>query len=142
MIIVGIDGSEGSDRALRFAIHEASIRDIPLRAVTVWHVPSSMYAGGWVGTAIETDTLEQDARELAERQIARVGRFGGVDRELVVREGNAASVLIEEAKGADMLVVGSRGLGGFRGLLLGSVSQQCAHHAACPIVIVPGGEGG
>jgi nucleotide-binding universal stress UspA family protein len=54
----------------------------------------------------------------------------------VVREGQPARVLLDEARDADLLVVGSRGLGGFRGLLLGSVSQQCAHHAACPLVIV------
>jgi nucleotide-binding universal stress UspA family protein len=55
----------------------------------------------------------------------------------VVREGSASHVLLEEAADADLLVVGSRGLGGFRGLLLGSVGQQCAHHAPCPLVIVP-----
>jgi len=54
-------------------------------------------------------------------------------------EGTAAAALVEESRGADLLVVGSRGLGGFRGLLLGSVGQQVAHHAACPVVIVPHG---
>jgi nucleotide-binding universal stress UspA family protein len=57
--------------------------------------------------------------------------------ERVVREGQPAEVLVEAAEDADLLVVGSRGLGGFRGLLLGSVGQQCAHHARCPVVIVP-----
>jgi nucleotide-binding universal stress UspA family protein len=63
-----------------------------------------------------------------------------VDVASVVRQGQAADVLLEEARGADLLVVGSRGLGGFTGLLLGSVSQQCAHHATCPVAIVPSGE--
>ena len=65
------------------------------------------------------------------------GRAAGVEVETVVREGAPAGVLLEEAQDAELLVVGSRGLGGFRGLLLGSVGQQCAHHAPCPVVIVP-----
>ena len=60
--------------------------------------------------------------------------------ELIGCEGNAATEVVDKSKGADMLVVGSRGLGGFRGLLLGSVSQQCAPHAHCPVVIVPAEE--
>jgi nucleotide-binding universal stress UspA family protein len=60
-----------------------------------------------------------------------------VRHDVVVREGNAAAVLVAESQGAEMLVVGSRGRGGFSGLLLGSVSQQAAHHATCPVVIVP-----
>jgi len=60
----------------------------------------------------------------------------GLDVESVVREGAPAGVLLDEAQDAELLVVGSRGLGGFRGLLLGSVSQQCTHHAPCPVVIV------
>ncbi len=65
----------------------------------------------------------------------------GVPITSIAREGQAAEVLVTEAKGAELLVVGSRGLGGFRGLLLGSVSQQCAHHASCPVLIVPSANG-
>jgi nucleotide-binding universal stress UspA family protein len=63
----------------------------------------------------------------------------GVSVTPILREGQAADVLVAEAREADLLVVGSRGLGGFKGLLLGSVSQQCAHHAACPVAIIPNG---
>ena len=63
-----------------------------------------------------------------------------VVRQLIVCEGNAATELVDKSKGVDMLVVGSRGLGGFRGLLLGSVSQQCAQQTHCPVVIVPAEE--
>jgi len=63
----------------------------------------------------------------------------GVSVTRILRQGHAAQVLVAEAHDADLLVVGSRGLGGFKGLLLGSVGRQCAHHAACPVVIVPNG---
>jgi nucleotide-binding universal stress UspA family protein len=66
----------------------------------------------------------------------------GVEVTTVVRQGQAADAICEEAEGADLLVVGSRGYGGFRGLLLGSVSQQCAHFAPCPVLIVPNGRSG
>ena len=104
-IVVGIDGSAGSVRALEFALAEARLRGASVKAVEVWHVPAAVYSGGGLAP--------------------------------VVREGQPADVLCAEAGGAKLLVVGSRGLGGFRGLLLGSVGQQCAHHARCPVVIVP-----
>jgi len=82
----------------------------------------------------------EDASELLERVIAEVATEGDRDVEISrsVVEGSAASALVAAAESADLLVIGSRGLGGFRGLLLGSVSQQCAHHASCPVVIVRG----
>jgi nucleotide-binding universal stress UspA family protein len=84
------------------------------------------------------EELAAGARRTLERALADAGdRTAGVDVEPVVREGAPARVLLEEADDADLLVVGSRGLGGFRGLLLGSVSQQCSHHAPCPVVVVP-----
>jgi nucleotide-binding universal stress UspA family protein len=138
-IVVGIDGSEGSREALRFAAAEAKLRNDRLVAVSAWHVPTALYAGAGSGfvAPVEEEDLSGAARRAVEAELAEVlGADAGVD--LVMREGNAAHVLIEESTDATMLVVGSRGHGGFTGLLIGSVGQQCAAHAHCPVVIVHG----
>jgi nucleotide-binding universal stress UspA family protein len=139
MIVVGIDGSEGSARALDFAAEEARMRNRPLRIVAAWQAYFPVYAGGLVAPPpVVPEELEKTTRSDAEEQAAEVlERHAGVSSDVVVREGSASAVLVEESKGADMLVVGSRGRGGFTGLLLGSVSQQASHHATCPVVIVP-----
>lgn len=139
-VVVGIDGSEGSTRALRFALDEARARDAQLRVVSAWHVPPMLYGSGWGMVAVPPDKSEFEtiARTALEKSLEAVGaETDGVSVTRVVREGQAADVLCEEASGADLLVMGSRGLGGFGGLLLGSVSQQCAQHAPCPVAIVP-----
>ena len=107
--------------------------------VGVWHVPVTAYGGAMVAPDPGlVDELEPQMRRVVERVLEDAGdAAAGLDVETVVREGAPVGVLLEEAQDADLLVVGSRGLGGFRGLLLGSVSQQCAHHAPCPVVIVP-----
>jgi len=139
-IVVGVDGSEGSLQALRFAAEEARFRNGQLETVAVWEYPAGLYAGeGWA--VATTEALDQ-ARVHAERSLAAaVDGLGpaleGVRVEQRVIEGRPAAALLKQAEGADLLVVGSRGHSGFVGLLLGSVSQQCAHHAPCPVVIVP-----
>jgi nucleotide-binding universal stress UspA family protein len=85
-----------------------------------------------------TDALGRDASEFVTREVERVrAEAGDVEIEARPIEGPAASVIVEAAKGADLLVLGTRGHGGFSGLLLGSVSQQVSHHAPCPLVLVP-----
>jgi nucleotide-binding universal stress UspA family protein len=135
-IVVGVDGSEHSDHALDWAINEAKRRGARLRIVAAWHIPITVYSGpGYIPTAGSKETFEEIAKEAADAAVRRV-QDAGVIADSVVREGQAAEVLLEEAASRDMLVVGSRGHGGFAGLLLGSVSAQCAHHARCPLVIV------
>jgi nucleotide-binding universal stress UspA family protein len=137
-IVVGVDGSEGSARALQFALDEARLRGANLKAVSAWHVPAIVYEAGWVPAEIDLDEYPKFAQEALAKALADGGaETSGVEVTTVISKGQAADVLCAEAKGADLLVVGSRGLGGFRGLMLGSVSQQCAHHAPCPIAIVP-----
>lgn len=136
-IVVGVDGSEGAVAALRFAIEEARLRGCGVRAVAAWHIPAAAVDSGLVPIPIDAGDYEQLATATLERTLERAGDAGGVAITPVVRRGQAAEVLVEAARDADLLVVGSRGRGGFRGLLLGSVSQQCAHHARCPVVIVP-----
>jgi len=136
-IVVGVDGSENAREALAWAIREAAAHGDRLRVVTTWHLPAVVY--GAPGLAMpDTPTLEgleAAARDIAEAAAAEA-RAGGVEADAVVREAQAADALIDLAADADLLVVGSRGHGGFTGLLLGSVSAQCAHHAPCPVMIV------
>ena len=138
MIVVGIDGSESAAHALRFAALEASLRDTELLIVAVWNVSGAYYASEAMAPAIPIEEFELSMRAAAERQLEKcLAEYPDVKRHLIVTEGTPSQVLVEKSERADMLVVGSRGLGGFRGLMLGSVSQQCAHHANCPVVIVP-----
>lgn len=139
-IVVGVDGSSESKAALRWALDEARLRQAKLRCVHAWLFPSVTGPNG-VATRLAAEvfeTLRDDADELLESVIADVVSETDADVEIVrsVVEGPPATALIAASDGADLLVVGSRGLGGFRGLLLGSVGQQCVHHASCPVVIV------
>jgi nucleotide-binding universal stress UspA family protein len=137
-IVVGVDNSDGAWRALTWAIDEAKVRHARLEVVHVWHypyVPSAPYSPV---PPIPNETLESDARAVLDRILASVDTSGldePIERVLVC-DGDAAG-LLAAAKDADLLVVGSRGRGGFAGLLLGSVSQAVSHHAPCPVVIVP-----
>jgi nucleotide-binding universal stress UspA family protein len=137
-IVVGVDGSEESKAALRWAIEEARLRNAAVRAVHSWSVYPAIYPGTPI-RASDWEELRAAADEFVEHFAADVvGDTAGVELTAVAVQGDrtAARCLVVAAEGADLLVVGSRGLGGFRGLLLGSVSQQCAHHAPCPVVIV------
>lgn len=135
-IVVGVDGSESAREALRWAIAEARVRNATVEAVYAWHQP---FATGYaeMGELYGLEHFEKEAQEALDSAVDAVDASGipPVERRLVT--GGAASALVEEAKGASLLVVGSRGRGGFSGLLLGSVSQQAAHHAPCPTVIIP-----
>ena len=141
MIVVGVDGSKCSHSALRFALNEARIRQAKLRIVVVWHVPLAAYGAGWAPPPPHlVEDSEAAANDILEEALQLVkDDAGSVEIESVVREGQSAQILIEEAEKAELLVIGSRGRGGFRELMLGSVSQQCAHHALCPVTIVRAG---
>jgi nucleotide-binding universal stress UspA family protein len=136
VIVVGIDGSAGSRAALRFAAQEAGLRRTDLTVVSVWQVPAGVYLQPTY-VELDLDVLQGAAKDVAEQEVVDVmgaERAKGV--EVLMREGNPAQALVEASHDAEMLVVGSRGHGGFAGLLLGSVSQQCAAHASCPVVVV------
>jgi nucleotide-binding universal stress UspA family protein len=140
MIVVGVDDSEGATEALRFAFEEARLRQARLCAVHAWQFG---YIGAWgIEGAVPVLGAERgEHRRTAEAALEATIRKaipdpGDVEVQCRVLEGAAAAVLVEESRVADLLVVGSRGHGGFAQLLLGSVSQQCAHHAECPVVIV------
>jgi nucleotide-binding universal stress UspA family protein len=140
-IIVGVDGSTEAQRALEWALREAAVRGARVRAVHAYEIPvayTGYHAGGVMISPELTERAQEEAEQLLEKVIAAVEVPEGVhvQRE-VVADLQPAQALIAQSKDADMLVVGSRGRGGFTGLLLGSVSQQCVHHATCPVVVVP-----
>lgn len=135
-IVVGVDGSDASVDALRWALQEARLRAARVVAVYVWLFPSlGLRPAG--ASPPGFDELWRSAGELLDESVGAVAESAeGVEIERVVVEGAPSEQLTAIAADAEMLVLGSRGLGGFAGLLLGSVSQQCAHHARCPVVIV------
>jgi len=136
-IVVGVDASDHARRALDWAAAEASLRSATLVVVHAWHVPVTAYPT-FTMPLIDSDALQHVAEDtLRSVTEAFAARESGVVLEQRVVEGPAAQALLHEAEDAAMLVVGSRGHGGFAGLLLGSVSQQVVHHARCPVVIVP-----
>jgi nucleotide-binding universal stress UspA family protein len=136
-IVVGIDGSEESREAFRWALEEAKLRKATLRAVHAWRDPYTVPPGYGPPEDFDFESLRGEAEQFVHAEVLEVaGESSDVTIEEVAAEGAAASVLVEAAKGADLLVVGSRGHGGFTGLLLGSVSQQSAHYAPCPVVII------
>jgi nucleotide-binding universal stress UspA family protein len=143
-VVVGVDGSRGSSEALHWAIAEAGLRKTPLRAVHAWiyvqpPVPPLI---GYPYSVEDVDSIVDERRQAAEQVLERatteLAEAHGIEIERILAEGPAARVLIEAVGADDLLVVGSRGHGGFTSLLLGSVSQQCALHAPCPVVIVRG----
>jgi nucleotide-binding universal stress UspA family protein len=137
-IVVGIDGSSGSAAALRFALEEARIRGAELKAVSAWHIPPAIYGSGWAPPSPDVDEFRKLAESTLSTSIEDAGAAeSGVTVTPILREGHPVDVLVAESGRADLLVVGSRGIGGFKGLLLGSVSQQCAQHSKCPVIVVP-----
>jgi nucleotide-binding universal stress UspA family protein len=140
VIIVGVDRSAGAEEALRFAFEEAQLRGATLRAVHAWqfgYIGAPSLEGAVPVLGAELDAHRSAAGAVLDAMVREaIPEAGDIRIERRVVEGAAAAVLVEESRGADLLVVGSRGHGGFAQLLLGSVSQQCAHHAECPVVIV------
>ena len=140
MIVVGVDGSESSRDALEWALAEARLRSVPVHVIGAWHVEPMAYAPGVVVPLVDASFRDSVRRatedDVAAAIAAATNGSHDVPIEAHVVEGGATEVLVEAAKKADLLVVGSRGRGSFSSLLLGSVSQQSAQHAPCPVVIV------
>jgi nucleotide-binding universal stress UspA family protein len=135
-VIVGIDGSKGSRRALEWAVQEARMRGATLDVIYAWHYP--YFAAMPTGAAIiDSEMLQEAADRIVEDALAEVDTTDVVVERHVVG-GPAAMVLVDRSADADLVVVGSRGRGGFAGLVLGSISQQVASHAHCPVTIVRG----
>ena len=135
-IVAGVDGSEASIAALRSAIDEASFRGVGVDAIHVWSLPALSGAEALGSIPLPWEELESSAHTIVNETIAKVDAHGVAIKPIVV-QGSTAHVLIEHTANAPMLVVGSRGTGGFVGLLVGSVAHQVLHHAPCPVLVVP-----
>jgi nucleotide-binding universal stress UspA family protein len=138
-ITVGIDGSEHSVKALEWAIREAAVQHSPVTVLTVHVVPMD----GWTGSpytlpidATDLKKAEQTAEEMTLKVTSQLGGTQPASVKVRAVSGFPAQELIEASRDADLIVVGSRGSGGFTKLLLGSVSSQVVHHAHCPVVVV------
>jgi nucleotide-binding universal stress UspA family protein len=138
-ILVGIDGSHHSERALEWAMKEAALRHQPLKVLAVHPVTT-----GWTGHAVpypeDADLVEPTraaAQEVTDKVLAGLGEARPESVTVEAVSGIPAEAILDAAADADMIVLGSRGTGGFARLALGSVSAQVAHHARCPVVIVP-----
>ena len=136
-IVAGVDGSPASIMALRWAVHQAELTGGRVDAVIAWEFPIAAGGLGWAPTSglDNTDYSELATKSLS-AAVAEVSPRPGIVVHQVVMEGNAAQVLLDAAKDADLLVVGNRGHGGFADALIGSVSVRCLHHATCPVVVV------
>lgn len=141
-ILVGVDGSSHSSQALEWAAREAAARNVPLTVLAVHQdvVGYTGYAFGYVDERELADQARQVAKEQADKVLAQLDEAARPPS-VIVRgaTGLTADVLLRAAADADLLVVGSRGAGGFSRLLLGSVALCVTRHARCPVVVVPAG---
>jgi nucleotide-binding universal stress UspA family protein len=139
-IVVGVDGSAHALRALEWAMREAAIRHAELTVLTVNPAMASPWTGHQLTMPGEAQAKEQ-SRQAIEKAVAQAAQEIGdpqpVSVTVTVFSGFPAKSLIDASRGADLVVIGSRGAGGFESLLLGSISSQVVHHADCPVVIVP-----
>jgi nucleotide-binding universal stress UspA family protein len=133
-IVVGVDGSALSTNALEFAIEETQLRHGHLHVTYAYPSMEKPVTGSTGKDYYEQ--VEAEARTFMEGIMSGAPSTEGVDVEWLAVPGNPAEVLIEASSGAALLVVGSRGVGGFKGLMMGSVSTQCVHHSHCPVLVV------
>lgn len=140
-IVVGVDGSPSSLAALRWAVRQAELTGGTVDAIVAWRMPASVAGYGFAPVAMsDRSDMEQIAQRALDEAISKVaGPGGGPPIRRVVVQGFPAPVLLRASVGADLLVLGSRGHGGFSGALLGSVGQHCVRHAHCPVVIIRDG---
>jgi nucleotide-binding universal stress UspA family protein len=138
--VVGVDGSEESRAALRWAADQAVAQGARLEVVCAWDLPFSGLATSYSPEPAglpdpgEVARRAQSALDQTLREV--LGGDMPVDIERVVEAGDPAAVLLRRSEGADMLVVGSRGHGGFNRLLIGSVSEKCVRHATCSVIVI------
>lgn len=141
-VIVGVDGSQSSLRAAQWAVTEAAIRGCAVRMISAYQTPANWLGmsealGATMATTISVDDLRSYSDSILSDTLASLEVPEGVEVVCDPQLGQAADVLVQASKSADLLVVGSRGHGGFGSVLLGSTGLHCVHHSRCPVVVVP-----
>lgn len=131
-IVVGVDGSAASLDAVGWALRQAQLTGCDLEAVTAWHVPAQ-YGSEFYAEPMDWKAI---ANEILDTALHEVGSESPVSITRTIAPGHPAEVLTASSAGADLLVVGTRGHGGFAGMLLGSVSEYVVAHAHCPVLVV------
>jgi nucleotide-binding universal stress UspA family protein len=136
-VVVGVDGSKASAKAIEFAFDQADAVHAQVIGVHAWTSPYLTYADGQSMLKFDEEEVLESCRLLVAESVAGAAAdHPDVHWETRLVSGQAARVILRTAESADLVVVGSRGHGGFTGLLLGSVSQSVLHHTHCPIAIV------
>lgn len=136
-VVVGVDGSEISARAIGFAFEAAARRGAGVTAVHAWPVPIPGAVGEFAPIVVDVDAVKHYQRQLLTEAVTTAqDRFPEVDVQTKLVRTHPGHALVAESSAAALVVVGSRGRGGFRGMLLGSVSQAVLHHAECPVAVV------
>lgn len=136
-IIVGVDGSEYSSAALRWAGRVTERLDMPLEAITCVGMPDLFFSSRMEqGISKFTSELEESAKQLVEQALDRAFAERPGNLSITVKFGAPAKVLVEESRNAQLLIVGRHGVGGFLGQAIGSVSRACAAHSQCPVLLV------
>jgi nucleotide-binding universal stress UspA family protein len=139
-IVVAVDGSPNSERALDWALRHAAALRAPLTVLTVHEVPKSYWGHIPVAGPADRVAVEEErkaAEEMTQRIASQLGDAAPAEVSVVAVIGFVVEELVKASRDADMLVVGARGVGGFARLLLGSVSSQIVSHAVSPVVLVP-----
>jgi nucleotide-binding universal stress UspA family protein len=132
-IVVGVDGSESSRQALRWAVRQAQLIGGRLDVVTTWELPTSF---GWVPPYPSDFNPAADAEKAADKEVNdALHGYPDVVAQTTVVEGHPAPTLVDASRGAELLVVGSRGHGEYAGMLIGSVSEHCVSTAHCPVLV-------
>jgi nucleotide-binding universal stress UspA family protein len=138
VIVVGVDGGDLGNEALRFALHEARLRGTRVRAVHAWStVPVVPIAGPTLVSPVEAQPLHDSAKRRLAAIVDSVAGDRAAEVERVVVEGPAGEAILEHARDAELIVVGTHAHGALAELILGSVSHHVVKHARCPVVVIP-----
>ena len=138
MIVIGVDGSPAAKEALRYGLHEASIRGTRVRAVHAWTPAHAVPATGpGLVAPVDVDRYREEAEAFLRTAVDAVAGDKAASVERVLVEAPAGEAIVDHSRDAELIVVGRRGLGTVRSFVLGSVSTYVIQHASCPVLVIP-----